>query len=155
LGRLLLLFITLPLLELILLLQIGSLVGAWPTFGLVVTTGLLGAALARSQGLRVVAAVQRRLAQGELPGEELMDGLAVLVGGAFLLTPGVLTDLLGFALLLPFTRSAIRRGVEARLAKGLREGTVRVQVLRPDGEVVEGMAEVGRWGDGGGGPSGG
>ncbi|MDH3223945.1 MAG: FxsA family protein [Gemmatimonadota bacterium] len=144
-GRLVLLFIALPLLELVLLLQIGARIGAWPTVALVVTTGILGATLARSQGLRVVSAVQRRLAVGEVPGSELMDGLAVLVGGAFLLTPGILTDFLGFSLLLPFTRNILKRRIEARLAQGLREGAVRVQVLNAEGEVVEGVAEVGRW----------
>ena len=144
-GRLLLLFVLLPLVELVLLLQIGARIGAWPTVALVVTTGILGASLARSQGLRVVSAFQRRLAQGELPGKELMDGLAVLVGGAFLLTPGILTDLLGFSLLIPFTRDALRRRVEARLAEGVRQGTVRVEVLGVDGEMVEGVGEVGRW----------
>lgn len=144
-GRLFLLFVLLPLVELALLLQIGARIGAWPTIALVVVTGMLGATLARSQGLRVVSAFQRRLALGELPGRELMDGLAVLVGGAFLLTPGVLTDLLGFSLLIPFTRDAIRRRLEARLAEGLREGTVRVEVLGVDGQVVEGIGEVGRW----------
>lgn len=146
-GRLILLFVLLPLVELVLLLQIGARIGAWPTVALVVTTGILGAALARSQGMRVVSAFQRRLGQGELPGRELMDGLAVLVGGAFLLTPGVLTDLFGFSLLIPFTRDIIRRRVEARLADGVREGTVRVEVMGMDGRIVEGVGEVGRWGD--------
>ena len=144
-GRLFLLFVFLPLLELVLLLQIGARIGAWPTVALVVTTGILGATLARSQGLRVVSAVQRRLAVGELPGRELMDGMAVLIGGAFLLTPGILTDLLGFSLLIPFTRDALRRRVEARLADGIRQGTVRVQVMGMDGEVVDGVGEVGQW----------
>jgi len=145
LGRLMLLFVLVPLVELMLLLQIGALIGAWPTVALVVTTGVLGAALARSQGLRAFAAVQGRLAQGQLPGPELLDGLAVLVGGAFLLTPGVLTDIVGFCLLVPWTRRGIRRWLTGRLERQIREGTVHIQVVHGDGEVEEGVAEVGRW----------
>ena len=145
LGRLILLFITVPLLELVLLLQIGARIGAWPTVGLVVVTGVVGAALARSQGLRAFAAVQQRLATGLLPGAELMDGLAVLVGGALLLTPGILTDLLGFSLLVPTSRRWIRRALERRFERRMRDGTVRVQVLGPDGDLVDGFADVGTW----------
>jgi UPF0716 protein FxsA len=149
LGRLMLLFVLMPLVELVLLLQIGALIGAWPTLALVVTTGVAGAALARSQGLRAFAAVQTRLAQGQLPGPELLDGLAVLVGGALLLTPGVLTDLVGFSLLVPWTRRGIRRWMTGRLERQIREGTVHVQVLHQDGIVDERVGEVGRWPRGG------
>lgn len=149
LGRLMLLFVLVPLVELVLLLQIGALIGPWPTLALVVTTGVAGAALARSQGLVAFAAVQGRLAQGQLPGPELLDGLAVLVGGALLLTPGVLTDLIGFSLLTPWTRRGIRRWLTGRLERQIRDGTVHVQVLHPDGMVEDRVAEVGRWPRGG------
>jgi UPF0716 protein FxsA len=122
LARLGLLFVLVPLLELILLVRLGDVIGLWPTLGLVVFTGVTGAALARAEGLRVLFQFQRELAQGRLPGQALQDAIAVLVGGAFLLTPGVLTDLAGFALLLPPTRRWIqkwvRRGLQARLTSG-------------------------------------
>lgn len=147
LGRLILLFVTVPVIELVLLLQIGARIGFFPTVGLVLTTGVLGAAMARSQGLKVFAAVQNRVARGQLPGEALEDGLAVLIGGAFLLTPGVLTDLLGFSLLIPVTRSWIKRRIRQRLERQIREGTVNVRVLGPDGEFVSRSADLGSWVD--------
>ena len=126
LGRLALLFIVVPIIELVLLIQLGQVVGLWPTLGLVVMTGVMGAALARAEGLRVLYQFQRELASGKLPGQALLDGISVLIGGAFLLTPGILTDFTGFALLLPFSRRWIQRIVRARLKSGLAQGTIRV-----------------------------
>ncbi len=109
--RLLLLFTLVPLLELFLLLEIGNYVGAPATVLLVIGTGALGAWLAKSQGLRVFARVRRELAAGGLPTDALLDGLLIFIAGAVLLTPGLLTDLLGFALLTPAGRGAVRRAV--------------------------------------------
>ena len=81
LGRLALLFVIVPLLELALLIQMGQLVGFWPTISLVVFTGLTGAWLARMQGLRTILKMRASLARGRLPGEAIMDGMAVLAGG--------------------------------------------------------------------------
>lgn len=133
LGRLALLFVVVPVVELVLLVQLGQVVGLWPTLGLVLATGLAGAALARAEGVRVFFAFQRELAQGRLPGRPLLDGISVLVGGAFLLTPGILTDLAGFTLLLPPTRRWLQRRVRARLERGLREGAINMVVMTPGG----------------------
>lgn len=133
LGRLALFFVVVPLLELVLLIRIGEWVGLWPTLGLVVTTGVVGAALARAEGLRVLYQFQRELASGKLPGQALLDGISVLIGGAFLLTPGILTDLTGFALLFPVTRRWIQKGVRRRLERGLERGTIRVVTMGPGG----------------------
>ncbi|MEK9499797.1 FxsA family protein [Gaopeijia maritima] len=132
-GRLALLFVVVPLLELALLVQMGQWVGLWPTLFLVFGTGVVGAALARSQGLRTLAAVQTEMAQGRLPGGALLDGLAVLVGGAFLLTPGLLTDVAGFTLLIPTTRRLVRGVLARRLEKMQRDGTLRVGFVAPMG----------------------
>ena len=129
LGRLALFFIVVPVVELFLLIRLGQVVGLWPTLGLVVGTGLLGAHMARTEGLRVLYRFQRELASGQLPGQALLDGIAVLIGGAFLLTPGILTDLTGFALLFPPSRHWIQRWARRRLERGLKDGTIRVATV--------------------------
>lgn len=142
LGKLALLFVVVPVLELALLVQMGRWVGLLPTLLLVVATGVTGAWLARSEGVRVLVRVREEVAAGRLPGQAMLDGLAVLVGGAFLLTPGILTDLAGFSLLLPFTRRLIQRRVRSSLETGIREG--RIQVVHM-GSVGGGF---GMWGSG-------
>jgi UPF0716 protein FxsA len=148
LARLALLFVVVPLLELALLIWIGQVVGLLPTILLVFSTGVLGAVLARREGLRTLSDLQGELAQGRLPGQALMDGLSVLVGGAFLLTPGILTDVTGFLLLLPPTRRWLQRRVRRRLERAVEEGTIRVEVSGR--AVTEGWPGFG-WGGGGAG----
>ncbi len=143
LSRLILLFVTVPLVELAILLQVAQWIGLLPTIVLVVTTGIAGAALARHQGLRAFLAVQQELAAGRLPGRSLLDGLSILVGGAFLLTPGILTDVAGFGLLVPFSRRWLQRAIRRRLEHGIREGTVEFRVFAPGGESSTRQGEVG------------
>src|SRR5687767_3606742 len=88
-GLLALMFIAVPILELILLIQIGQVLGVLPTVALVLLTGVAGAALARMEGLRVLRQFQQELAAGRMPGQAMLDGASVLLGGALLLTPGV------------------------------------------------------------------
>lgn len=107
--RLLALFVLVPVAELALLIRLGEIIGLWPTLGLIVVTGIVGSALARQQGFSTLRRLQQRMGRGEMPGLELIDGVIILVAGAFLLTPGVLTDVVGFAGLLPFTRPAVRK----------------------------------------------
>lgn len=126
LGRLALLFVIVPIIELVLLIQLGQVVGLLPTLALVVFTGVTGAWLARAEGVRVFFQFQRELASGRLPGQAMLDGISVLIGGAFLLTPGVLTDVAGFSLLFPPTRRWMQRRVRARLEGQIRDGTIRV-----------------------------
>lgn len=127
LARLALLFITIPIAELALLVWLGSLIGFWPTMGLVILTGLAGAALARASGLKVVQQIRAEIAAGRMPVDSMIDGLLVLVGGIVLLTPGVLSDLLGIALLVPATRAMMRRFVQKKMRKLVE--TNRVQVM--------------------------
>lgn len=116
-ARLFLLFLTVPLIELFLFLLIGQKIGILPTFAIILLTGVLGAALARSQGLRTIAQYRESIARGRLPHEAILDGLLILVAGALLLTPGFLTDTIGFLLLAP----AVRRVVRGRLEGALRQ----------------------------------
>lgn len=131
--RLLLLFTLVPLIELYLLIGIGRQVGLVPTLALVLFTGVLGAWLARRQGIATLARVQRSLAAGELPTEALLDGLMILLAGAVLLTPGLLTDLTGFLLLAPAGRRPIRRAIRRAFERRLATRS-RVIVLDRDTE---------------------
>lgn len=115
--RLFLLFVVVPAVELMLLIEIGGLIGTVPTFGIIVATGLAGSALARSQGLTVWRRFQARLSEGRMPGDELIDGLIILVSGALLLTPGVLTDFVGLAGLIPLTRRLIRKPLSSYVGR--------------------------------------
>ena len=126
LARLGCLFILLPLLELALLIRVGQWMGLWPTITLVALTGMIGALLARREGTRALASVRAELASGRIPARSLLDGAAVLVGGAFLLTPGILTDVVGFALLLPVSRRPIYEWVRRRWEAELARGAIRI-----------------------------
>ena len=98
-------FIVLPILEMYILIEVGGFIGALNTIGLVLLTALLGLILLRQQGFRTLLNVRNKLMQAELPTEELVTGIFLAVGGALLLTPGFVTDFIGFMCLLPFTRS--------------------------------------------------
>jgi len=128
-SRLVLLFVVLPIVELWLLLRIGSEVGLLPTLALVFATGVVGATLARAQGMKVFLQFQGQMASGRIPGQALMDGISILVGGAFLLTPGILTDLFGFSLVLPFTRRFIQRQLRKRFDRAVADGTLQATII--------------------------
>ena len=128
-ARLAFLFVAVPLLELFILIRLGTAIGLLPTLTLCVVTGVAGAWLARREGLRALWSFQARLAKGGLPGRSLMDGLCILVGGALLLTPGLLTDVFGFSLLLPPSRRWIQQRMQRRIERGLADGSIRVTNL--------------------------
>lgn len=121
--RLFLLFTLVPVVELALLIRIGGLIGVAPTLGLVIATGAAGAWLARREGLRSWIAVQREMAGGRVPGEELVHGLLILIASVLLVTPGVITDVAGFALLLRPARARIIDRLRERFTRQLEEGT--------------------------------
>ncbi len=123
--RLLLLFTVVPLVELYLLITIGGVIGVVPTIAIVIGTGVLGAWLARWQGLAVIRRISDEMADGRIPTDALIDGLLVLVAAAVLLTPGLLTDTAGFVLLVPSSRAVVRKAVAAAIAK-------RTRVADPD-----------------------
>jgi UPF0716 protein FxsA len=124
--RLFLLFTIVPLLDLLLLLRIGEVLGTGPTIGLVIATAIVGAALAKSEGLRVLRQWQRAIAEGRIPEEGVLSGVLVLVGGVLLVTPGVVTDAVGLALLFPPTRRVVAEQVRRWTARQIRRGTVHV-----------------------------
>ena len=122
--RLFLLFTLVPLVELMLLIRIGGLIGLFPTLLLVMATGAAGAWLARAEGLRSWMAVQSELAEGRIPGEELVHGMLVLIAGIVLVTPGVLTDIAGLILLVRPIRQSLIRRIRERFTRRLEEGAV-------------------------------
>ncbi len=152
---LLFLFTVLPFVELFLLLEVGGRVGALPTLGLVIATGVLGAALARAQGFAALQRIQREMAEGRMPAGALLEGVLILVAGILLITPGVLTDSVGLLLLFPPGRALVVRGL-ARWARGRIQvvhgfpgdpraaswGTDWAQERRGGGDVIDVDAEV-------------
>lgn len=129
---LVLLFVAVPIAEIYLLLEVGGVIGALPTIGLVVLTAVVGAALVRAQGFSTIQHVRRTMDAGELPAVAIIEGIFLLLAGALLLTPGFLTDAIGFCCLVP----ALRRAVIVRFIESRIVGTHRAAARR--GHVIEG-----------------
>lgn len=103
--KLLLLFMIVPIVELALLIELGTIIGVAYTILLVGITGVIGVTLARNQGFKIINKIKTELNSGKLPAEDMISGLLILIGGIMLLTPGLLTDITGFSLILPGSRS--------------------------------------------------
>ena len=125
-GRLLILFIAVPVVELVLLIEIGQRVGTLVTVGLIIGTGIVGASLARQQGIRALARLRTDLDAGQLPAEPIVDGVLILLAAAVLITPGVLTDLVGFLCLVPACRRRLKRFLKRRFERAVQEAAVGV-----------------------------
>lgn len=123
-----LLFVVLPISELVLILQVGAWLGLWRTVGLIVITAVVGASMWRSQGLSILWSIRERIGRDETPGRELVAGMLVLIGGIFFLTPGFITDTLGFFCLIPWTRSLMLKSLRRWLERKIREGKLKVFV---------------------------
>ena len=136
-GRLLLLFIVVPAIELGLLIEVGSRIGTLATLGLIVATGIAGAALARRQGLGVIREMQAEVAEGRLPADSLVDGVFILVAAALLVTPGILTDAFGLLCLVPAFRGVAKGLLWRRLEHAVREQRIRMEVHFGEGERGE------------------
>ncbi len=107
-AKLLLLFLTVPLVEIMLFIEIGSRIGTLSTLLIVALTAILGAFLAHREGLKAWWRIQDKLYQGSIPDDEFLDAMLILIAGALLLTPGFLTDAIGFLLLFPATRHSVK-----------------------------------------------
>lgn len=125
-GRLFILFTLVPLLELYLLIKVGSHLGAEATILLIVLTGGVGALMARMQGFQVIVQIRERLREGVLPADELLAGGLIVVGGLLLVTPGLLTDAVGLALLLPFVRSRVVVWIKDFMRRKIQDGRVQI-----------------------------
>ena len=109
-------FIVVPIAEIYVIVKVGEAIGVWPTIALLILDSFLGAALLRSQGRLAWARFNEALSQGRIPAREVFDGAMVILGGAFLITPGFISDVVGLLLLIPPSRS-IFRGIVARMAR--------------------------------------
>ena len=135
-------FLIIPIIEIYLLMQVGGIIGVLPTIGLVVFTAVLGAAMLRTQGLQTYMRFNQSMAEGRVPAAEILEGVALLVGGALLLTPGFFTDAIGFLCLIGFTRRAV---IKVLLSKFNPLANMQTHSFRPghtpnnhSGNVYEG-----------------
>ncbi len=120
--RLILLFTVLPLMELYLLIQVGRYLGASPTIMIVLITGVIGGLLARSQGLSVQKQIRMDLNNGIIPTDSLIDGMFILIAGALLITPGMITDVFGFSLMVPGFRGWLKKKLKDYFKRKLESG---------------------------------
>lgn len=123
---LLLLLIIVPTAEISILILSGKTIGLLPTISLILLTGLLGAFLAKQQGLETIRKAQRELYEGGIPGDALIDGVCILAGGLLLLTPGFVTDIVGFLLLLPQSRSIFKKWLEKIFRSRVYQGNIKI-----------------------------
>lgn len=131
----LILFITIPLVEIAILIKIGSIIGAGYTIALVIGTAFLGVSLLRIQGISTLAKVQANLNRGQLPATELIEGLILLISGALLLTPGFFTDTIGFLMLVPTLRQRLAETFFVNFMKN--RINIRQKQTR-NGNIIEG-----------------
>lgn len=121
-----LLIVIVPALEIGILIGAGKLIGAWWVVLLIISTGALGAYLAKSQGLDTINRARQNVSNGIIPHDELIDGLCILIGAVVLLTPGFITDTFGFLLLFPATRYPIKKWLKLIIRKMLNNGTITI-----------------------------
>jgi len=125
-----LLFVLTPLVELAILIYLGTIIGALYTILIVVATGILGAFMARNQGLATLSRIRSNFERGIIPSNELFHGALILAGGLLLLTPGVITDIVGFAVLVPQTRRLIGRWILSLIRRRIERGEIHYWEMR-------------------------
>lgn len=145
------LFVAVPIIEIFLLIKIGSAIGALLTIAIVILTAFIGTRMLKIQGLSTLNLAREKMASGQVPATEIAEGLALAIGGALLLTPGFVTDAIGFACLIPFTRRLLIRylGQNVRVAgastfrsvSANNAGPTRRASQRHDGDIIEGEFE--------------
>ena len=128
--KLFLAFTTIPLVEIYLLIHIGSVFGVFTSIALVFFTGLLGAYLARIQGIKTLFKIQESIKEGRMPSGELLEALLIVAAGIVLLTPGFLTDTIGFLLLLPNIREIVKSWVQSKIKN-------QYMSERPEDTIIE------------------
>ena len=123
-NKLLVVMILVPVMELYLLIEIGKHIGVMATVGIIILTGLIGAYLVRSQGFMMLRKIRNDLHQNILPGDSLLQGVIILAGGIFLITPGFITDIAGFIFLIPVSRQIVKKYLLAWLKEKINSNDI-------------------------------
>lgn len=139
-GILVLLFTLIPAIEIYLLFTIGGEIGALNTVLVVITTGVVGASLAKSQGLSILTKIQEEMQGGGLPGKSIIHGLMVFAGGLMLMTPGFMTDILGFSLVMPGPRHILFVWVQKLVVLAMKNGNLNFQSFGAGGQKTGGAS---------------
>jgi UPF0716 protein FxsA len=121
-----LLIIVIPAIDIGFLLFSGKTIGVLPTIAIIILTGLVGAYLAKKEGLQTIRRAQEQLAFGQMPGESILDGICVIIGGTLLLTPGFITDFFGFLLLFPPSRTPFKLLIKNFLFRRIQKGNIKI-----------------------------
>ena len=124
-----LIFVLVPVIELTLLIEIGSVIGTMNTITIILLTAVIGAYLVKLQGLGVMSRIQQNMNEGIFPAEELINGMMILLAGALLLTPGFFTDVIGFLMVIPVSRNLIKRIARRIIEKKISSGDIRINRL--------------------------
>lgn len=122
----LLFIIAMPVIEIIVLLLSGNMIGFWPTVFLIVATGLIGAYLAKRQGMETWKRAQEQIRYGMMPGNEIVDGICIFIGAALLLSPGFISDIMGLLLVFPPTRNLLKPIVIRFIMNRMNKGKVTI-----------------------------
>ena len=121
-SKLLILFVVVPVTELYILIEVGKKIGSLTTIGIIIFTGILGAYLVKNQGFKILKKIQNDLNDGIMPGDSLTQGAIILAGGILLLTPGFVTDIVGFIFLIPVSRNVVKKYLLKWLKGKIKEG---------------------------------
>ena len=121
-----LLIILIPAIDIAVLLISGNTIGVFPTIAFIIMTGVIGAYLAKREGLQTIKRAQEQLAYGQIPGDSVLDGICILIGGTLLLTPGFITDIAGFLLLFPPSRKPFKFLMINALRRKIEKGNIRI-----------------------------
>ncbi|MDM5330738.1 FxsA family protein [Neobacillus sp. CF12] len=121
-----LLIILIPAIDIAVLLISGNTIGVFPTIAFIIMTGVIGAYLAKREGLQTIKRAQEQLAYGQIPGDSVLDGICILIGGTLLLTPGFITDIAGFLLLFPPSRKPFKFLMINALRRRIEKGNIKI-----------------------------
>ena len=133
-----LIFIVMPIIEVAVLIQIGQVIGVWWTVALVVTTAFIGVNMLRVQGLATLTRANWRMQSGQIPAQEMMEGVFLAIGGALLLTPGVITDVFGFLCLIPVTRIWMVKAMQVRFISAVSTSASAHAAKNANSTIIEG-----------------